>query len=62
LIDHIVVSKDVRMSPISGDDAAIVRLDKSVADFTRDVSDHVPLVIRMVSRDAPMQIGDAGKK
>lgn len=61
LIDHIVVSNDVRMSPISGDDAAIVRLDKTVADFTRDVSDHVPLVIRMVSRDAPMQIGEAGK-
>lgn len=57
LIDHIVVSSDVRMSPICGDDAAIVRLDRSVADFTRDVSDHVPLVIRMVSRDAPMQIG-----
>jgi len=61
LIDHIVVSKDVHMSPISGDDAAIVRLDKTVADFTRDVSDHVPLVIRMVSRDAPMQVGDAAK-
>tara|TARA_R110002074_G_scaffold8700_5_gene35429 strand:- start:129 stop:2855 length:2727 start_codon:yes stop_codon:yes gene_type:complete len=61
LIDHIVVSNDVHMSPISGDDAAIVRLDKSVADFTRDVSDHVPLVIRMVSRDAPMQIGVADK-
>lgn len=62
LIDHIVVSNDVHMAPISGDDAAIVRLDKSVADFARDVSDHVPLVIRMVSRDAPIQIGSAGKK
>ncbi|NNE54053.1 MAG: hypothetical protein HKN30_16825 [Sulfitobacter sp.] len=62
LIDHIVVSSDVRMSPISGDDAAIVRLDKSVKDFTEQVSDHVPLVIRMVSRDAPMQIGIGGKK
>jgi V8-like Glu-specific endopeptidase/endonuclease/exonuclease/phosphatase family metal-dependent hydrolase len=61
LIDHIVVSNDIRMSPISGDDAAIVRLDKSVADFTRDVSDHVPLVIRLVSRDAPIQIGCAVK-
>ncbi|HEY9038987.1 MAG TPA: trypsin-like peptidase domain-containing protein [Roseovarius sp.] len=61
LIDHIVVSNDVHMSPISGDDAAIVRLDKSVADFSRDVSDHVPLVIRMVSRDAPMQIDCAAK-
>ncbi|WP_223423844.1 hypothetical protein [Tateyamaria pelophila] len=44
------------MSPIQGDDAAIVRLDKSVAGFTRDVSDHVPLVIRMISRDAPVQV------
>ncbi len=61
LIDHIVVSSDVQLSPISGDDAAIVRLDKSVADFARDVSDHVPLVIRMVSRDAPIQI-DGGRK
>lgn len=55
LIDHIVVSNDVQMSPISGDDAAIVRLDKSVRDFTRDISDHVPLVIRMVSREKPLQ-------
>lgn len=62
LIDHIVVSNDVRMSPICGDDAAIVRLDKSVADFTKDVSDHVPLVIRMISRDAPVQVSkDTGK-
>ncbi|MFV0385224.1 trypsin-like peptidase domain-containing protein [Paracoccus sp. (in: a-proteobacteria)] len=61
LIDHIVVSKDVQMSPISGDDAAIVRLDKTVADFTRDVSDHVPLVIRMVARDAPLQITPSGQ-
>lgn len=56
LIDHVVISNDVRMSPISGDDAAIVRIDKTVADFTHDVSDQVPLVIRMVSRDAPIQI------
>ncbi len=46
----------MHMSPIQGDDAAIVRLDKSVAGFTRDVSDHVPLVIRMISRDAPVQV------
>jgi endonuclease/exonuclease/phosphatase family metal-dependent hydrolase/V8-like Glu-specific endopeptidase/lysophospholipase L1-like esterase len=61
LIDHIVVSNDVHMSAISGDDAAIVRLDKSVANFARDVSDHVPLVIRLVSRDAPLQLGGATK-
>lgn len=56
LIDHIIVSDDVRMSPIHGDDAAIVRLDKSVANFTRDISDHVPLVMRMINRKAPVQI------
>lgn len=59
LIDHIIVSDDVVMSPISGDDAAIIRLDKSVRDFTRDISDHVPLVIRMVNRAAPLQIDGA---
>jgi endonuclease/exonuclease/phosphatase family metal-dependent hydrolase len=59
LIDHIVVSNDVRLLPISGDDAAIVRLDRSVSDFADDVSDHVPLVIRMVHRDSPLQIDPA---
>ncbi len=56
LIDHIVVSDDVTLAEISGDDAAIVRLDKSVADFVSDISDHVPLVIRMISRQSPLQI------
>ncbi|OED50538.1 hypothetical protein AB838_01875 [Rhodobacteraceae bacterium (ex Bugula neritina AB1)] len=56
LIDHIVVSDDVTLAEISGDDAAIVRLDKNVADFVSDISDHVPLVIRMISRDSPLQI------
>ncbi|MGC1428092.1 MAG: trypsin-like peptidase domain-containing protein [Albidovulum sp.] len=56
LIDHIVVSSDVVLSEISGDDAAIVRLDKSVAGFTKDISDHVPLVIRVVSRKKPLQM------
>jgi len=58
LIDHIIVSNDVRMSPISGDDAAIVRLDRSVRDFTEDISDHVPLVIRMIKRENPLQVDD----
>ncbi len=58
LIDHIIVSNDVVMSPISDDDAAIIRLDKSVSDFTSDISDHVPLVIRMVNRAAPLQVND----
>lgn len=58
LIDHIIVSDDVRMAPISGDDAAIVRLDRSVRDFTQDISDHVPLVIRMIRRKKPLQVDD----
>lgn len=56
LIDHIIVSDDVALSPISGDDAAIIRLDRSVRDFSDDVSDHVPLVMRMVNRAAPLQV------
>jgi trypsin-like peptidase len=48
LIDHIIVSNDVNIADIQGDDAAIVRLDRSAADFDDTVSDHVPLVFRMV--------------
>jgi len=51
LIDHLVVSHDVVLGDIVGDDAAIVRLDQSVADFSDRVSDHVPLVMRMAFRD-----------
>ena len=54
LIDHILVSRDVRLGEISGDDAAIVRLDKSVQSFAARVSDHVPVVFRMVYRDTPV--------
>ena len=56
LIDHIVVSNDVRLGDIAGDDAAIVRLDKSIRDFSDSVSDHVPVVFRMVFRDKPVEI------
>ena len=56
LIDHILVSQDVRLGEISGDDAAIVRLDRSVRDFANRVSDHVPVVFRMVYRDEPINI------
>jgi endonuclease/exonuclease/phosphatase family metal-dependent hydrolase len=59
LIDHIIVSDDVPLGNIEGDDAAIVRLDRSVADFTADVSDHVPIVMRMVYREEP--VDDAGR-
>jgi endonuclease/exonuclease/phosphatase family metal-dependent hydrolase len=51
LIDHIVVSRDTELGEISSDDAAIVRLDKSVANFAGTVSDHVPVVVRLILRD-----------
>ncbi len=54
LIDHIMISDDLRPGQIAGDDAAIVRLDRGVARFSRDVSDHVPIVMRLVMRDAPL--------
>ena len=56
LIDHILVSKDVRIGEICADDAAIVRLNRSVRDFTQRVSDHVPLVFRMIYRDEPLEL------
>jgi len=56
LIDHIIVSRDVRLGEIAGDDTAIVRLDRSVRDFADTVSDHVPLVFRMVYRGRPILI------
>ncbi|MDD9908021.1 MAG: hypothetical protein OXT06_30965 [Rhodospirillaceae bacterium] len=60
LIDHIVVSSDARLGRIADDDAAIVRLDRSVADFADSASDHVPVVMRMVYRDTPIDTGNAG--
>ena len=54
LIDHIMVSTDARLGEIEGDDTAIVRLDRSVADFADNISDHVPLVFRMILRDDPI--------
>ncbi|WP_082341085.1 endonuclease [Sporosarcina globispora] len=51
LIDHIFVSKDVNIGQIDGDDVAIVRLDKSVRDFIKNISDHAPLVMRLVYKD-----------
>lgn len=56
LIDHIVTSGDVTFGPIQGDDAAIVRLDRTIADFADDVSDHVPVVMRLVYRDQELLI------
>lgn len=58
LIDHIVVSRDAKLGEIQGDDAAIVRLDRSVRDFADKVSDHVPLVFRLVYRDEPIVIDE----
>jgi endonuclease/exonuclease/phosphatase family metal-dependent hydrolase len=64
LIDHIIVSNDVNMGDISGDDAAIVRLDKSVADFPDQISDHVPVVFRMIFKenDTPVQASQQATK
>ena len=56
LIDHIVVSRDLQLGSIAGDDAAIVRLDRSVRDFADRASDHVPVVMRLVNRDDPIVI------
>ena len=57
LIDHIITSRDLRAGDISGDDAAIVRLDQSVRNFSDAVSDHVPVVMRLVLRDRSVDIG-----
>ena len=57
LIDHIIISRDLLPAPISGDDAAIVRVDRTMADFTRAISDHVPLAMRLVAREAPLSLG-----
>ncbi|WDE02095.1 trypsin-like peptidase domain-containing protein [Thalassomonas actiniarum] len=54
VIDHIVISRDLSPADISGDDAAIVRIDKSMADFVNDISDHVPLAMRLVMRGTPV--------
>ncbi|HEX7184437.1 MAG TPA: trypsin-like peptidase domain-containing protein [Thermoanaerobaculia bacterium] len=56
LIDHIIVSGDVSLGEISGDDAAIVRLDRSVRDFSDRVSDHVPIVFRIVYRERAVAV------
>ncbi|MDJ0851772.1 MAG: trypsin-like peptidase domain-containing protein [Myxococcota bacterium] len=61
LIDHIIISRDVRPGDLAGDDAAIIRLDRSVADFADDVSDHVPVVMRVVLRDAPVAVEPVGE-
>ena len=60
LIDHIIVSRDVQLGDISGDDAAIVRLDRSTGDFADRISDHVPVVFRMILRDTPLLVSDDG--
>ena len=57
LIDHIIVSRDLQPGEIAGDDAAIVRLDRGTADFADDISDHVPLVMRVVRRGEPVEPG-----
>ena len=63
LIDHIVVSADTAVGQIQGDDAAIVRLDRTISDFADVASDHVPIVFRMIHRDRAVHVpvdGDDG--
>ena len=59
VIDNIIVSKDLKMGDISGDDAAIVRLDSSIRDFSDRISDHVPVVFRLIYRDQPIEVPPA---
>ncbi len=61
LIDHVIVSSDVRLGEIAGDDAAIVRLDLPAADFADTVSDHVPVVFRMILRDEATEVPQPGE-
>ena len=51
LIDHIIISNDMKVGNIKNDDAAIVRLDRSIQGFVKDISDHAPLVLRIIYKD-----------
>lgn len=46
---------------LTNHDDAIVRLDRSVSGFVDSASDHVPLVLRIVYREAPVDVMDDGK-
>jgi hypothetical protein len=59
LIDHIITSRDVVPGDIQGDDVAIVRLDNSISDFAQAISDHVPIVFRMVYRDQELELSNS---
>ncbi|WP_342548846.1 endonuclease [Paenibacillus sp. FSL P2-0089] len=56
LIDHIIITKDTRAGVISfdgkQDDAGIVRFDKSMPDYASRISDHVPIVLRIIYKDS----------
>jgi V8-like Glu-specific endopeptidase/endonuclease/exonuclease/phosphatase family metal-dependent hydrolase/lysophospholipase L1-like esterase len=58
LIDHIVISKDLNLGQISSDEAAVVRLERSVRSISSPVSDHIPIVMRTVFRKVPLDIAD----
>lgn len=60
VIDNIIVSRDLSLGEISGDDAAIVRLDRSIRDFANDISDHVPVVFRAIFRDEAISVTEPG--
>ncbi len=50
LIDHVIVAGDLHTGDIQGDDLGIVRFDRTIADFVEEISDHTPLVMRIVLR------------
>ena len=56
LIDHIIISNDIVPGNISGDNAAIVRLDRTIKNFSSEISDHVPVIFRMIMRKDPIPI------
>lgn len=58
LIDHIVITRDAVVGAIDNDDVAIIRLDKNIPDFSEDVSDHVPVAMRLVYNQAGQALDD----
>ncbi len=62
LIDHVIVAGDLQLGDIEDDDLAIVRFDRSISDFVDTLSDHTPLVMRVVMRDeaVPRQVPGDG--
>jgi hypothetical protein len=47
MLDYIWVSEEIRLKPIDGFAAGIVALDRSIADFVKNVSDHRPIMLSL---------------